>query len=98
MIFEKIKELSIDLQKKIKKKVVDFRTISIIVIDTELKTHSRSETLQQTDLIDENLITVRKLLLKFFEENPGKKLRRIGIKVSNLLEKKKQKSLGDFYS
>ena len=98
MIFEKIKELSIDLQKKIKKKVVDFRTISIIVIDTELKTHSRSETLQQTDLIDENLITVRKLLLKFFEENPGKTLRRIGIKVSNLLEKKKQKSLGDFYS
>lgn len=98
IIFEKIKELSIDIQKKIKKKVVDFRTISIIAIDTELKTHSRSETLQQTNLIDENLITVRKLLQKFFEENPEKKLRRIGIKVSNLLEKKKQKSLGDFYS
>jgi DNA polymerase IV (DinB-like DNA polymerase) len=98
IIFEKIKELSIDLQKKIKKKVVDFRTISIIAIDTELRTHSKSVTLQQTDLIDENLITVRKLLQKFFEENLGKKLRRIGIKVSNLLKKKKQKSLGDFYS
>jgi DNA polymerase IV (DinB-like DNA polymerase) len=98
IIFEKIKELSIDIQKKIKKKVVDFRTISIIAIDTELKIHSRSETLQQTDLVDENLITVKKLLQKFFEENPGKKLRRIGIKVSNLLKKKKQKSLRDFYS
>ena len=97
-IFEKIKELSIDIQKKIKKKVIDFRTISIIAIDTELKTHSRSETLQQTDLINENLIIVRNLLQKFLEENPEKKLRRIGIRVSNLIEKKKQKTLGDFYT
>ena len=97
-IFEKIKELSIDIQKKIKKNVLDFRTISIIAIDTELKTHSRSETLQQTDLINENLIIVRNLLQKFLEENPEKKLRRIGIRVSNFIEKKKQKTLRDFYT
>jgi DNA polymerase IV (DinB-like DNA polymerase) len=97
-IFEKIKELSIDIQKKIKKNVLKFRTISIIAVDTELKTHSRSETLQQTDLINENLIIVRDLLQKFLEENPEKKLRRIGIRVSNFIEKKKQKTLRDFYT
>jgi DNA polymerase IV (DinB-like DNA polymerase) len=98
IIFEKIKEFSTDIEKKIKKKSVDFRTISIIAIDTELKTHSRSETFPKTNLIDENLIIVRNLLQKFFEENPGKKLRRIGIKVSNFMEKKKQKTLGEFYT
>ncbi|WP_455368306.1 DNA polymerase IV [[Eubacterium] cellulosolvens] len=98
IIFEKIKELSIDIQKKIKKNAVDFRTISIIAIDTKLKIYSRSETLQQTHLINENLFVVRNLLQKFFEENPERKLRRIGIKVSNFVEKKKQKTLGEFYT
>lgn len=98
VIFEKIKEFSIDIQKEINKNAVDFRTISIIAIDTKLRIYSRSVTSQQTNVINENLIIVRNLLQKFLQENPEKKLRRIGIKVSNFVEKKKQKTLGEFYT
>jgi len=42
--FEKIKELSIDVEKKLRKKKALFRTISIITVDTTLKTQTKGRT------------------------------------------------------
>lgn len=96
IIFEKIKELTIGMKKKIEKEKVSFRTISLITIDTALKMQTRSETIQPSDNVDSILPITKSLLEKFFEGNSGKKLRRIGISVSNLSHKKQQKNLQEF--
>jgi len=95
-IFEKIKELATDMKKKIEKEKVSFRTISLITIDTALKTQTRSETIQVTNDLDSVLPIVKSLLERFLEENSEKKLRRVGIRASNFIYKKEQKTLGDF--
>jgi len=94
VIFEKIKELATDMKKKIEK--VSFRTVSIITIDTALKTQTRSETVQVTNNLDSVLPITKSLLENFLKENSEKKLRRVGIRVSNLVYKKEQKTIGDF--
>jgi DNA polymerase IV (DinB-like DNA polymerase) len=86
-ILQKISELAADMKVKIEKKKVTFRTISIITIDTTLKAQTKSETLQQTDDLKTILRVARSLFEMFFEENPEKKLRRVGIRVSNLMRK-----------
>lgn len=96
IIFAKISELAAGLKKKIQKKNATFRTVSIITIDTNLEMQTRSETIGQTDDTSLALATAKNLLRKLFDENPHKKLRRVGIRVSNLLYKKEQMSLGDF--
>jgi DNA polymerase IV (DinB-like DNA polymerase) len=96
MIFEKIKELSIDMKKKIEKQKVSFRTVSIITIDTTLKTQTRSQTVEISNDLDSVLPIAKSLLQNFLQENSDKKLRRVGIRVSNLVYKKKQRTLGDF--
>ncbi len=96
IIFEKIKELAQGMKRKIEKKKVYFRTVGIIAIDTGLETQTRSETMAETDDINIALLCARHLLEKFLEENPKKRLRRVGIRISNLLYKKEQTSLGDF--
>ena len=83
-IFGKIRELAADVTTKAEKKDVSFRTISVILIDTGLKAHTRSETIQPTDNMDAILKTVKSLLARFLEENSGIMLRRVGIRVSNL--------------
>jgi DNA polymerase IV (DinB-like DNA polymerase) len=95
-IFERIKELATDMKKKIEKGEVSFRTVSIILIDTVLKTQTRNETIQLTNDLNSALPTIKSLLDNFLKENSDKKLRRVGIRVSNLVYKKEQKTLGDF--
>ena len=86
-ILQKIGELAVDMKGRIEKKKVTFRTISIITIDTTLKAQTKSETIKQTDDLETILRVARSLLKIFFEDNPGKKLRRVGIRVSNLMRK-----------
>jgi DNA polymerase IV (DinB-like DNA polymerase) len=95
-IFNKIKELAEDLKGKIGKERVYFRTVSIIAVDTNLKTHLKSETIAETDDIEAALKVARKLLEGFPDENPETLLRRVGIRVSNLVYKKEQTTLKDF--
>jgi len=96
VIFEKIKELATDMKKKIEKEKVSFRTVSIITIDTTLKTQMRSQTIEATNDLDSVLSIAKSLLENFLKENSEKKLRRIGIRVSNLIYKKEQRNLGEF--
>jgi DNA polymerase IV (DinB-like DNA polymerase) len=99
-IFNKISELCTDLNKKLQNRIA-FRTISLITIDTHLQTQTRSETIVEADDACSVLPSYRNLIERFFSENPGKMLRRVGIRVSNLShkgekDKKEQKSLFDY--
>lgn len=96
VIFDKVRQLASDLKVKIKKKGVSFRTISVIMIDTTLETQTRSETVGQTDDLDSVLGMARGLLKKFLDDNPNRKLRRVGIRASNLVYKGAQLRLMDF--
>jgi len=96
VIYEKIIELGKDMEIRILKNNVSFRTVSIITIDTELKTQTKSDTIPQTREI-QKVINISKVLLeKYLKENPDKKLRRVGIRISNLEFSKAQKTLDDF--
>lgn len=97
-IFEKLQELSQGIEQELKENSLTFRTISIIAIDTHLQMQTRSHTTIESGSIQKNLDVARDLLEKFLQENPGKKLRRIGIRVSGLSrgQEKKQRTLGEY--
>ena len=101
IILEKIDQLSIDLEKKIKDNGIRFKTVSIIVILTDLETHTKSRTLDNyTDNIEIANQEAGKLFKEFLDNNKGKKLRRCGIRVAGFEDKKemdkKQKTLFGF--
>ena len=98
IIFEKIGELANDINKKLKEEGLSFRTVSIILIDTHLKMHTKSETISQEVSVLEILPVARSLLEGFFKDNPEKVQRRVGIRVSNLTREKEkgQRTLFDF--
>ncbi|MCX6814656.1 MAG: DNA polymerase IV [Candidatus Aenigmarchaeota archaeon] len=100
-IFGKIQELAKDVDENLREEGVAYKTVSIITIDTHLQMQTRSHTTIESSSLSKNLDIAKELLEKFLQENPGKMLRRIGIRVSNLSrlgekKAKKQKTLGDF--
>ena len=102
-ICEKLFGLADELKTKIEKEKKQFKSVSIIVILTNLETHTKSRSL---DNFSENIDVVkeeaRKLMKEFLEVNTGKKLRRCGVRVSGFpevnlkKEDKKQKTLFSF--
>ena len=96
IIFDKILELSKDMEQRIIKNNVSFRTVSLITIDTELKTQTKSETIPQTKDIQKVVSISNELLDKYLDENPDKLMRRVGIRISNLQFSKSQKTLDEF--
>ena len=84
------------LKQKIKRDNVSFRTVSLITIDIELKTHIKSETISQANDIQRAVPVFKQLLNSYIEENSEKKLRRIGVRVSNLEFFNSQRTLDEF--
>jgi DNA polymerase IV (DinB-like DNA polymerase) len=84
-ISEKLMELTADLKSRIEKKKVMFRTVSIVAIEADMKTQTKSETIAETDDLEVLSSKARSLLKRFLEENPGRKLRRVGVRVSGLV-------------
>ncbi len=99
-ILEKINELSIGLEEKIKQKKVKFKTVSIIAILKNLEAHTKSRSMDfSTNDIEIAKQEAKKLFSDFLKENPDKKLRRCGIRVSGFEEvivDEKQKTLFSF--
>lgn len=96
IIFEKIFELSKDMEQRIIKNNVSFRTVSLITIDSELKSQTKSETIPLTKEIQKVVSVSKQLLEKYLRENPDRKLRRVGIRISNLEFSKIQRTLDEF--
>jgi DNA polymerase IV (DinB-like DNA polymerase) len=96
-----LEKLCQDLFERIFKEKKMFRSVSIIVITDKFQSFTKSRTLEapKNDLLTITEISAE-LLREFLSENKGVSLRRIGVRVSNLLDagqlKKNQKTLEDF--
>jgi len=94
-------KLSDELFERISKENKLFRSVSIIAISNKLQSFTKTKTI---DAPKADLITINELasglLRDFLTENKGIVLRRIGVRVSNLIDSghssNNQKSLGDF--
>ncbi|MFB6207930.1 MAG: DNA polymerase IV [Candidatus Nanohaloarchaea archaeon] len=73
-----------------------FRSVTFIAIDSELKTFTRSTGVDTSDSKKVLLDTSRELMHAFLDEH-SRELRRVGARVSDLLDRKKQKSLQSFH-
>ncbi|MCX9084551.1 MAG: DNA polymerase IV [Candidatus Methanoperedens sp.] len=96
IISEVINSLSADVYRKLTDRKIGFRSIAFIAIATDLKTRAKSHTLsvpaKDLDTIKSN---AHELAKQFLVENPVR-LRRIGVRVGNLVKEKGQMTLGDF--
>lgn len=73
-----------------------FKTVSFIGILEDLSIRTKNRTLQDYTSSAEVIIQIIPSLVDSFLSEHGGKIRRLGIKVSNLTEMKQQKSLMDF--
>ncbi|MBU0530036.1 MAG: hypothetical protein KKC05_00005, partial [Nanoarchaeota archaeon] len=96
-------DLALKLAERVKERRVKFKTVSVIVINPEIRTKTRSKTFEvpasDADMMESICL---ELLQEFLEENPDETIRRIGIGVANFLEKtgkpkKKQPDLRKFF-
>ncbi|MCX9012970.1 MAG: DNA polymerase IV [Candidatus Methanoperedens sp.] len=96
IIFDAIDRLSEDVHRKLEARRLSFRSVSFIAISTDLKTRTKSRTLASPakDLGTIRL-TARELAREFITEHPVL-LRRVGVRVANLIGEKEQRTLGEF--
>lgn len=96
-ILEKTDELCKDLQGAVTSAGKSFKTIGITVVTTDMSIHTRSETLENpTNSLEMTKRTVKELLERFFSQQELD-VRRVGVKISNFVEKpKNQKQLINF--
>lgn len=96
VIFGAIDELSEDVYRKLEMRKLSFKSVTFVAISTDFKlrtkTHMLDAPAKDTDAIKEN---ARRLAKLFLEEHPIV-LRRVGVRVANLMEEKGQKTLGEF--
>jgi DNA polymerase IV (DinB-like DNA polymerase) len=96
IINEVINNLSEDVHRKLTERKLGFKSIAFVAIATDFKTRAKSHTLavpaKDLDMIKNN---AHELAKQFLAENPVR-LRRVGVRVSNLMEEKGQMTLGEF--
>ncbi len=96
IIFDVIDELSEDVYRKLEARKQSFKSVTFVAISTDLKTRTKTHMLEAPakglDAIKEN---ARRLAKLFLNENPVT-LRRVGVRVANLMEERGQKTLGEF--
>ncbi|MCD6485171.1 MAG: DNA polymerase IV [Candidatus Odinarchaeota archaeon] len=98
---EVLTQLVTEVNERILKNNISFRTINVTFVTDTLKVHSKSKTLSSyfTEINQRVTEEIRTLIDLFFKENEGVKVRRFGIRVSGLKreEKTKQGKLTDFF-
>ncbi len=96
VIFEVINELSEDLIRKMEARRFSFKSVSFIAISSDFKTRAKTITLgAPAKDLDTIRVTARELAKEFLAEY-SVDLRRVGVRVSNFVEDKGQRTLGDF--
>jgi DNA polymerase IV (DinB-like DNA polymerase) len=98
VILEEAEKLCDEVHAKLLQRGLSFRSVSILVVASDLSVHSRSKTLENpTKDLEVFKKTVRELFAKLLSESDVT-ARRVGVKVSNLAkEEKKQKQLTNFF-
>jgi DNA polymerase IV (DinB-like DNA polymerase) len=98
IILEEAEKLSDQVHTKLTQRELKFRSVSILVVATDLSIHSRSKTFENpTNDLQVLKKIVMELFAKFLNESDIE-ARRIGVKVANLIkEEEKQKQLTSFF-
>ena len=89
-------ELSEDIIHVLNEKDMDFGSVKLIVIDTDIEMHTRSTSLKAHVRSQEKILEGGKTLLKDFLEEESVVVRRVGLRVSDLKKRGGQKSMQDF--
>ena len=96
LIYPLVDRLIEDLIAKLDARALTFRVVTLTAINSGFRMHTKSRTLSHAASDREVLRqTAREILEVFLEENP-EELRRIGVRVGDLQEKKGQTSLFDY--
>lgn len=99
-VLQAIFEVSRTVNKRIKNMDATFKTVSVILIDSRFKMYTRSRTIDEEKEVGDVFPVIEALVTRFFEENPGKAIRRVGVAVSGLNYGKekigRQKTLLDY--
>lgn len=96
IIFDAIDRLSEDVYGKLEARKLSFRSVSFIAISTDLKARTKSRTLPAPAKDFETITsTAHELAREFLIEHPVL-LRRVGVRVANLVGEKEQRTLGEF--
>jgi len=95
-ILEKVNPLCDDVHERLMQRGLNFKTVGIVAVMTDLSIHSRSRTLETpTNKLDAVKETARELFERFLKESELE-VRRVGVKVSNLVEQETQRQITDF--
>ena len=89
-------ELASDIIERLDEKDMDFGSVSLIVIDTEIEMSTRTNTLKSRVRDEEVLIEEGEKLLEEFLNNSDAVIRRIGLRASDLKKRRGQKSMQAF--
>ena len=89
--------ISVDVYERCQERGITFRTLGVILITNEIKTHSRSRTIDSRSNSKQKILELGCELTEIFlREHPTTKLRRIGIKLSGFESADSQVSLSQF--
>jgi nucleotidyltransferase/DNA polymerase involved in DNA repair len=94
-VMKEIEELGKKLHERINSKQKAFRKVTLIGIDTELNQYTRSKKIDTTETQKELLNHADSLLRKLLDQN-SVQFRRIGLRVSDLVDRKTQMTLQKF--
>lgn len=96
VILDAVDKLSEDVHEKLETRKLGFKSVTFVAISTDFKlrtkTHMLSSPSKDLDAIKEN---ARRLAKLFLAEHPVM-LRRVGVRVANLVKEKGQRTLGEF--
>lgn len=89
-------ELTSDIIERLEEKDMDFGSVSLIIIDTEIEMSTRANTLKSHVRDKETLLEEGEQLLEEFLDNSDAVIRRIGLRASDLKKRRGQKSMDAF--
>ena len=98
LISQSITNLSKDISDQTIEKKITFKTVSITAIMEDLTIYQRSKSFEIFQNSNDIIITTSQELLRNFLLQESRKLRRIGVRVSNFSQTKGQTNLFDFNS
>ena len=98
LISQSIDNLSKDISNQTIDKKITFKTVSITAIMEDLTIYQRSKSFEIFQNSNDIIVATSKELLRNFLSQESRKLRRIGVRVSNFSQTKGQTNLFDFNS
>ena len=98
LISQSINNLSKDVSDQTLEKKITFKTVSITAIMEDLTIYQRSKSFELFQNYNDIITTTSQELLRNFLLQESRKLRRIGVRVSNFSQTKGQTNLFDFNS